>query len=272
MDHADYQNMLPARALDALDAEELRALDEHVATCIECRTELVGWRDDAGLLAFGAPAVDPRAELGTRIMDRVRDASAHVTEPPANVVPMPERRVKATPVWLRLAAAIAFLALMIGIVVLWGRNARLQRDVVRLTNEVDTQQHALVRDRAIRQREREALALLTAPDAKRTELAGTTAAKDARATFAFDRQSGRAVLMTVGLPMAPAGKAYELWFIANGRPMPGKMFTVDESGRAMMADQVPPEAREKAVFAITLEPEAGVSTPTGAIYLSSPGL
>ena len=102
------------------------------------------------------------------------------------------------------------------------------------------------------------------------ELAGTEQAKNAHATFAFDRSSGRAVLLTEGLPATTADKAYELWFIANGRPLPGKVFAVDASGRATLSDQVPPEAREHAVFAVTLEPRGGASSPTGPIYLSSP--
>jgi anti-sigma-K factor RskA len=52
--------------------------------------------------------------------------------------------------------------------------------------------------------------------------------------------------------------------------MPGKTFTVDTAGKAMMMDEMPAEARENAVVAITLEPEKGSASPTGPIYLTSP--
>ena len=52
--------------------------------------------------------------------------------------------------------------------------------------------------------------------------------------------------------------------------MPGKMFTVDASGRAMVSGEIPLEARTSAVIAITLEPKKGSAAPTSAIYLSSP--
>jgi anti-sigma-K factor RskA len=52
--------------------------------------------------------------------------------------------------------------------------------------------------------------------------------------------------------------------------MAGKMFTIDASGHAMLIEQMPPEAMENAVIAITLEPKKGSAAPTGAIYLSSP--
>jgi len=71
--------------------------------------------------------------------------------------------------------------------------------------------------------------------------------------------------------MAPSGMAYEVWFIPKGQsPMPGKTFTVDSAGKAMMMDEMPAEARENAVVAITLEPEKGSASPTGPIYLASP--
>ena len=39
MGHDDYQEMLAGRALDALDDTDLRELEEHLATCAECRSD-----------------------------------------------------------------------------------------------------------------------------------------------------------------------------------------------------------------------------------------
>jgi anti-sigma-K factor RskA len=112
--------------------------------------------------------------------------------------------------------------------------------------------------------------LITAPDARMTTLAGTEMAVSAHAKFVFDRKTGRAMLMADNLPPAPAGKAYQLWFIAEGKPpMPGHVFTPDATGRAEMHDEVPAEARNATVFAVTLEPSSGTIAPTGAKYLLS---
>jgi len=51
--------------------------------------------------------------------------------------------------------------------------------------------------------------------------------------------------------------------------MPGKTFSTDSHGRAMMEDQIPATAMNSAVFAITLEPKEGVPAPTGNMYLRS---
>ena len=188
------------------------------------------------------------------------------------VVPFPPRpRTSLWPNLLRLAAAIAFVALMVGVVMLWRRDLNSKKEIAQLTREMSRQQREIARGRDQLARERDARALLTSPNAKRAELAGTQTAQNARGMFVFDQKTGHGVLMTEGLPATPADKAYELWFIPKGHnPMPGKMFSVDASGRAMISEQIPPEALEHAVFAITLEPKGGVAAPTGAVYLSSP--
>ena len=77
------------------------------------------------------------------------------------------------------------------------------------------------------------------------------------------------MLMARGLPSAPKGMAYQLWYIKDNQKMPGKVFRTDEAGNGMLEDQMPMVAREPPVFAITLEPESGVQSPTGSIYLLS---
>lgn len=117
-------------------------------------------------------------------------------------------------------------------------------------------------------REREAVELLTSPGARMAKLAGTKDAPGAQAMLAYDK-NGHAMLMAKGLPAAPKGMAYQLWFIKDGKKMPGKVFSTDASGNGMLEDEIPTVAREAAVFAVTLEPEGGVQVPTGAIYMVS---
>jgi anti-sigma-K factor RskA len=273
-DHQQYQESLALHALDALDAAEARSLEEHLASCADCRAALVEWRDAAGLLAHASTRAAPSDELRVRILGAARaETRVPQTANPARVVPMPiaPRRSNLWPNLLKIAAAIAFVALLVGVIVMWRRDVVSRREIARLNREMTRQQGQLAKEREARAKEREAIAMLNSRDTKKMELAGTQTAQNARGTFVFDPQTGRGMLMTEGLPATPADKAYEVWFIPKGHtPMPGKMFTVDSSGRAMISDQIPQEARDHAVFAITLEPKRGVAVPTGAIYLSSP--
>jgi anti-sigma-K factor RskA len=267
MEHQAYEELLTLQALDALDASDQRELEAHLETCAACRTELAELRDAAGLLAHASTPAEPSAAVRTRLLETVRKEWKPKTSPTVLQFPPP----RATSIWttlLRVAAVIAFVALALGLIG-FAISARHERAAYEyqtglLKKQLEDEQQA-------RRQDREVLALLASSESKKMELAGTQTAQNARAMFVFDQKSGRAVLMTNGLPAAPEGMAYEVWFIPKGHsPMPGKVFKVDPSGHAMMMDQMPSEAMDSAVIAITLEPEKGSASPTGAIYLSSP--
>lgn len=273
-DHQQYQESLALHALDALDAAEARSLEAHLASCAECRAALIEWRDATGLLAYASTPAAPSDELRGRILAAGQtETRTPQTEASAKVVPLPiaPRRSNLWPNLMRIAAAIAIVGLLIGMIVFWRRDLRMQRDIARLTRERNRTADQLAREREARAKEHDAVAMLNSRDTKKMELAGTQTAQNARGTFVFDPKTGHGMLMTEGLPAAPADKAYEVWFIPKGHtPMPGKMFTVDSSGRAMVSGEIPLEARANAVIAITLEPKKGSAAPTSAIYLSSP--
>jgi type II secretory pathway pseudopilin PulG len=163
-----------------------------------------------------------------------------------------------------LAASLAVAALLLSLLTLWQRNARLQEEIARLSANAEQSAQELARTRADRE-------LLAAPEAHTATLAGTKMAARARARLTFDERTGRAMLMAADLPPAPKGFAYQLWFIAEGKPpMPGSVFQTDANGHAEMHDIVPPEGRRSAaVFAVTLEPASGTNAPTGEMYLKS---
>src|SRR5687768_2043735 len=114
MVHDDYKAMLPARALSALDAEDARALNQHLKECNECLRELADWENTAAALALGTNPAEPSPLVRERIMNAVRDKQ----RPEASrVVPFPQERRR---VWTSfglmgtVAAAVLFVVLKIG--------------------------------------------------------------------------------------------------------------------------------------------------------------
>lgn len=273
MAHQEYENLLTLQALAALEPSEERRLADHLESCSECRGELSELRDAAGLLAHAAPPVEPGPQVRSRILDAVRHERKSGSAASTVVPFQPRAEAAGWPVMLRWAAVVAIAALLLGIFVLWQRNIRSRREIDRLSRELNQQKVDLERNREALARQQGMLEFLNSPGMKRMELTGTQQAQTARASFVYDHESGRAMIMTKGLPMAPAGMAYELWFIPKGKaPMPGKTFTVDANGQAMMPDHLPAEARENMVIAVTLEPQRGSAAPTGPIYLASSSL
>jgi hypothetical protein len=109
----------------------------------------------------------------------------------------------------------------------------------------------------------------TAPGARTAELVPTSAAPGAKAMIAVDQKGGHAILLAQGLPQAPPGKAYQIWYIVDNKPLPGRTFKMDNTGNGMLEDDLPASALKAAAFAITMESESGASTPTLPILLSS---
>jgi anti-sigma-K factor RskA len=246
MVHEDYKEMIPARALSALDAAEERALNEHLDNCSECRKELEEWQATAAALAVVPDPVEPSPEVRDRILSEVRkDLST------GEVIPFSSRPRN---VWSSfgslgaIAAVVLFAALIITLIVLWQQNQRMTEDFAQSKEFVE---------------------LVTTPGAKVSELKGIDLGAGATATLAYDK-TGHAMLMAHKLPNVPQGKAYQLWFIVKDKPpMPGKTFVPDNTGQGTLKDRMPAQAFDSPIFAITVEPAAGVDAPTGPIYLRS---
>ena len=232
MAHDDYKELIPAHALSALDAADERALNEHLAQCAECRRDLAEWEATAASLALSAKPMEPSPQVRERILTQIKSPK---------VLPFTKPQRNLWRSFGSIAAVILFAALIVSVIVLWQQNRTLRN-------------------------ENQFYKILTSPGSRVAELSGTNEAANATAKLAYD-QAGRAFLITNGLPSAPAGKEYQLWYIVDNKPLPGKTFAPDNNGQGMLTDQVPQAARKSAVFAITLEPAGGVSSPTGAIYL-----
>jgi anti-sigma-K factor RskA len=265
MAHEEYKEMLPALALSALDAEDARALNQHLSECVECRRELADWETTAAALALSTNAVDPSPQVRDRIMGAVR--RDRQTQEKARVVPFPSTESRSN-VWTSfgrvgaIAAAVLCLVLILWIIVLWQQNSALRSENDVLAGQIKRL------DREI-SRSNEFVTILSKPGARFTTLDGVGEGAYWSAYLVYDT-TGRALLTSRGLPPAPAGKEYQLWFIVGKNPpIPGKTFTPDNSGRGELSDQIPQQARDSAVFAVTVEPAGGVTAPTGAIYLRS---
>jgi anti-sigma-K factor RskA len=245
MVHQDYKEMIPARALSALDAAEAHALNDHLADCEECRSELQEWEATAAAMAVSANPMEPSPKVRERILDEIRNESK------SEVIPF---RSATRNIWTSfgslgaIAAIILVTALIAGLVVLWRQNNARGIELAQ---------------------SKEFLELATTPGAKVMRLDGVDRGAGSSAKLVYDK-TGHAMLMADKLPNVPEGKAYQLWFIVGKNPpMPGKTFMPDDTGKGMLKDQVPETAMDSAVFAITIEPVGGVDAPTGPIYLRS---
>lgn len=215
-------------ALDALDADERRAYEAHLAGCEHCQQELESFWTTTEALAVAASGPQPSTALRERILADVR------AEPRQNVIPLEPRRRRTAPVLGAVAAVAAVAALAVG---LWASN---------LSSDLDDTRAALERERA-------AAAVLADPDARSVALAEG----EGRLVVG---QDGQAVLVVDGLGPAPAGKTYELWIAAEGGdPVPAGVFP-GADGREIALVEGTVDAGE--VVLVTVEQAGGVDAPT----------
>jgi anti-sigma-K factor RskA len=272
MGHEEYKEMLSAHALAALDREAEHALNLHLSDCAACRKELDRLNETAAALALAADPVEPSPQVREQILKRIKtesqdvrpqESSTSAPETVGNSQVIPFRQPPRT-VWRpigslgAIAATLVFAALLVSLILLWQQNRALKAALAKSTSQMQSAREELAQWRD----------LFTTPGAKMLELSGTGMAPGANAKLAYDK-TGHAMLMARGLPAAPSGKAYQLWYIVGNKPMPGKVFKTDSSGNGMVQDQMPPVALQATTFAITMEPEGGTQAPTGAIYLHS---
>jgi len=230
VDHETVRELTAAYALDALDRDDEREFEEHLAHCADCREEVAAFQDAAALLAYDVETPPPPPALRERILQQAR------SERP-NVVPL--RRRWALPAAAGLAAAAACAAIGLG---LWAAS---------LSDKLDS-------ERAARSDRERLVAVLADLDATRIPVSG------AEGTLVIAR-TGEAALLVTGLEPAPRDMVYEAWVIEEGKPTPAGTFASGGERTAVVLTRPVPEG---AVVAVTLEP-GPVEQPTGEPLFSA---
>ena len=226
-------------ALGALSPDEQTDFEAHLATCATCRADLQALRDVTGLLAHAAPDAIPPRELRDRVLREAR-----------TLRPLGTGRAAAVP-WLA-AAACLILALGLGYGYLRERAAR------------DQASHALAATRDTLAGQDSLVATLLSPDVGSAALAGAGRPPSARLFWSPSRH--RVVMAVYDLPPAPAGRTYQLWAIAQGKPVSLGIFNTAPDGRLIAAMVVPANISFE-LGAVTEEPAGGSSQPTQQPFL-----
>jgi anti-sigma-K factor RskA len=257
-----HEELLPAYALGALDGDDLRELEAHLASgCAECDRQLDLWQWDLEELAASVEPVAP-SETARRRIQRLAGGGGAVAPAPA--------RPRSLTRWAALAAAAA---LLIALGSLW-RQARLGEELERLGAERDAlarqvsgldQQLGLARAEA--QRMAESLAIIASPGARSIQLAGLGSSPQASGSTFVNPERGKAVFYAFDLPQLGPDKTYQLWWIDEvGKPVSAGIFDVDERGTGSVRVERAPAGAVQA-WAVTIEPAGGVPQPTGEMVL-----
>jgi len=277
MDHAAIKDLLPLKALDRLEGDEARAVDEHLASgCDECARELASFNDALAAMALAEAGDGPADRVWSNLQSRL-DA----TRPGGRVADRPRREPAPRQRFAILgsAAAAALIAIVVSSIFFTARMRRVTSDtsdeitaltarVIDIQRDLDTTGDKLAAlQTRIEQTTDLTLASLGA-DARVAHLGGLAPAVSAAGTVALSRAQGTAILHVSGLPPVPDGSVYEVWWIGKQRgPLKAGLFEPSSQGGTIVALDLPPPDEVVLASAVTLEPRGGVEQPTGAMYL-----
>ena len=115
----------------------------------------------------------------------------------------------------------------------------------------------------------EAMALLNDPAARQVSF-GTAEKQPPRGRVIVNPAKG-VLLLVSNLSAAPAGKAYQMWFLPKtGNPIPAGLFQTTSDRSAFHVQPGPVEAATLNAVAVTLEVEGGVPAPTTTPIIVAP--
>ena len=228
MNDGSPHELSAAYALDALEADDLRAFEAHLATCDRCRDDVAAFREAAAQLAYDVDAPAPPEMLERRILTAARAERS-------DVVPLRQR-------WALPAAGVAAIAAGVAIGLgVWATQLS----------------HTLDRERSAHARDARVVAILAQEGARQIPTEGGSG-------LLVVAPSRKAVLVANNLPPAPAGKTYEAWVVEGKTAQPAGLFRGGAGAKVVeLAKPVGP----KAVVGVTIEKAGGSPTPTTAMVL-----
>jgi anti-sigma-K factor RskA len=255
-------------ALGALDEEEKRAIEAHLAVCADCSHKLAAARGRVAMLAFAAPRVEASPLAKDRLMARVRKerirSDRTATFPSLRgVAHATDSGVSRSGLFGRWWAAVltpVAVALVFATLFLWRENERLDR-------ELASQHQSL----ASLQKELEELHhtsdLLAARDTVVVSLMPMPGMGKGMGRVTYNAHMG--VLIYDGdLAPTAADKSYQLWLMPmHGAPINAGVFNPKPGEIEHWMMHLPPGVAPKE-FAVTLEPAGGMPHPTGPKVLA----
>jgi anti-sigma-K factor RskA len=239
MENKHVDDLVDAYALGALEPDEVDVVERHLQTCHACQALVAEARRASELLLYAAPQVAPPAALRGRVLARIaeekaataRDGTAESAAATVQPEPQPPVAADRGP-FQRLLAAL--------------------RNEPAPAGEAD----ALLRD------------LLADPQVVIWPTNGTEAEPGASGRLVVSPRRRDAVFVASGLRRPEAGKAYQVWLLRGGQPLPNALFAVNRAGvgAGIVHANEPWPAFD--TVAVTPEPLGGSPAPTGPIVLA----
>jgi len=238
----EFEELVPAYVLGALDAPERKRLEKHLRQCPNLRDQISVYDNVAAQLAYAATPAEPRPDLKYRIL--------------ATIAPKPRFSFPHLFGFVR-APAFAALALLLAIGLgVWNFSTQNQ-----LSQQLAQDQKLLAQ--LARERDQVSAVMAYGQGQPRELQATEVAARSSGRLYGKSDQSSF-VLAVHNLPRLEQGKVYQVWLVTtSGERISGGTFSLDSQGYGWIVVTPPKLLSEYRTIGITIEPDGGSPGPTG---------
>ncbi|WP_172283534.1 anti-sigma factor domain-containing protein [Chryseobacterium sp. LAM-KRS1] len=208
-----------------------------------------------------AQAVAPPNELKSKIWEKIQKEQTFEKITPAAQPTQPvgdltngSKEIANTKnnIWktYAIAASVLFLVSLTGNLFWMNNQSESKKEIAKLETEKQSKDAAL-------QKMNEKWTMISSPDMQMVMLKGVEKHADSKAMVFWDKKTKEVYLNAEALPKAPEGMQYQLWAIADGKPISAGMYTEEKDSKIALSNI--PKAQ---AFAITLEKAGGSDVPT----------
>lgn len=250
MDCNETKEVMGLYVVGALALEVSQELEAHMEGCPTCKIERAAMEGAYAMLPFALEGSPPPESTRRALVARLEQEA---------------RESEAGPSWSWFAflrrPAFAYLLLALVVILMSVAGLRQKERLATARAELEQLRSQITLTQA-------QLALIQASDTNVLKLTGQAVHPKATGKVFWSKSRNIWLVYTAELPPAPPGKVYELWFLTRSAPVRAGLFVSDSNGNAFLQVSIP-EGVEPLKAGVTLEPEPGVPSPTGALYLLS---
>jgi anti-sigma-K factor RskA len=240
-----HRENLAAYALGTLDADDIPALESHLADCQDCQSELADYQAVASGLLQSIPPQTPPSRLRRKLIARLPSQRPRTSKLFANIFGQ-------FPIGQVVTAVV--MLFLLGLNVLSNLQIReLQQGQTELAERLSQDQTAI--------------AMLAYPSTQALPVQAQVGS--VTGSMLVDKDKSTAVLVLWNLPRVEAGQTYQIWLIdAGGLRTSGGLFTpVNDWGYTTATIWSPRPLGQFVGIGVTVEPEGGSEAPTGSRVL-----
>jgi len=209
-------------------------------------------------------AVAPPADLKSKIWNKIQQEQTTEEVQPAVIRDIPhvkpqqdiklqqDIKPQSKSSWktYAVAASVLFLISAAGNLFWMSDQSKTKDEIAKMQTEKKAQDLAM-------QKMNQKMEMFSNPDIQMVMLKGVEKHTDSKAMVFWDKKTKEVYLNAESLPKAPEGMQYQLWAIADGKPVSAGMYTEEKDSKTALSHI--PKAQ---AFAITLEKQGGSTVPT----------